>query len=229
MKKKSKVEVREKPSAKPPSTTHRRATQLPPNIKVKISPINDDEWRWEITSWGRMLAEGGNFPSHSKAEDDAWSKLGEVLKPRAHANAQKAYLRQKLKYWTTKRPYVVMHVVERLTFGSTKSETVRDARGEELRRWKKQDGVIGRPDIPTHHTAKHAGEVAAVVFDLMTQMGLVGKRADRWARGVIGGAYSNPDGESHIEVANEDANHDDYAFAAQFDDDNNNLTKDSPV
>lgn len=201
--------------------------QVPPNTSVRVQPMNEGkDWRWEVRAWGKKLGEGGPFKTRAQAAKAGWENLAKLLQPRAERSATNSYFMQRLLYWTKARPYVVMHVAERLTHGGAKSETVRDARAEELARWTRQEGVPGRPEIPSHGRAKLPGEVAASVFDLMTKIGLTGVRADRWARRMIGAAYAAPEAASHLDM--DDAN--DQALAAEYDDESETaMTRDSPV
>jgi hypothetical protein len=209
--------------------TQRANYQLPPNVKVGIFPMGEGKiFRWEIKQWNKKLGEGGPCKDRQAAVKEAWAKLAAVLQPKAEANATKAYLRQKLMYWTKSRPYVVMHVVEAMVHSVSRGECVRDARIEEHRRWKMQEGVVGRPRLPTHGKAKLSGEVAAAVFDLMTQLGLRGKAAHRWASRVMGRAYSDPENERHYDMADAETP-EDQQLLEEFDDDHNPLTKDTPV
>lgn len=170
-----------------------------PGFSIKVTEGDDGTWLYSVKRYGKELAKG-SAESRERAERRAALRLGETVIASGHAHAGKQEFRLKLRYWVQRRPYVVMHVLYSLMEHKKKMEVMRRAEKEEQRFHDRDDRRGVAVKLPTHHLAKPADGVAAIVYDCCVALELEGNRAFKWGERTIGPAFSMPDAKSHIVV-----------------------------
>lgn len=174
-------------------------TWVPPGYTIKVSEADEGGWQWAIRRYKKEVASGVTA-SRVKAERRLSIRLGEILLSAGQRGAATAGHRMKLRYWTERRPYVVMHVLYSLQHNRKRHEVLLDADREEkfLHKRDAKKGVA--PPLPTHHLSKPPDTVAGITYDACMALGLVGAKAFRWGAEMLGPSFSHPDADTHLVV-----------------------------
>ncbi len=159
----------------------------------------DGGWQWLVKFFKQELGRG-NSKSRKDAEAAMAKVIGEHQVKKLTVSNDKMKWRMKLRYWLTRRPYLIAAVVEDIIGGSSRKSSILQAKDAE-EHWAKKDKH--RIPIPTHYLTKDAADLAKELWEIFGQLGYITKDKDevetrnakkllKWAEDTFGDGWFNP-------------------------------------
>lgn len=171
-----------------------------PGYVLKLVQNTSNEWDWSISRFRKVLAEG-----HAATEKLGRAALekaaGVTVVDTAVKSSERSALKTKLRDWTKRRPYIVMHALRGALDGLTPEQVVEDAAREEaaLREFHVRQGVVGIPP-PPHKLSKPAAEVAQIVCDLIVKLEWKKTQVQHFGAEMLGVTFASPNAVDPVQV-----------------------------